>query len=507
MKSIYKIFLFALIIGLMPSSCSNDDLVALNVNPNAADEIDWKFVFSNGLIQVCENRYTNWRANLIYSAHLIQHMGATAGYIAGDKYTRNGSYASSHFDNIYRNALKSLAEVLAQTGPEGSNPDWTNLHDAAEVAYIFGIHRNTDLHGNVPYSEANQGIEGIFFPNYDSQESIYRTMLSKLEAVSFSGSDDISSADFMFNGDLGKWKKLANSLMLRLAMRVSNVDPGLAQEYVGKAIAGGLISSNDEIAFVPMAVGPNQWLNQNGISRALKPGDGGDPAKLSKTMIDHLQNTGDPRLMVYSGGIGAWGDERNMNPDEQFGLPNGYDSETIKEFIGTEETVDVEATFSRLNPLLLSDDEPYFWITYGEVELLLAEAALKGWTTDAQTHYEAGVKAAMQMWTLCDASLEVSDGQVADYLAANPFSEADGERLIGEQIWLATMLNWYESWANWRRTGYPELTPVNYPGNVSGGQIFRRLEYPTTEAAINPKYDASATLPNDFMTRVWWDVN
>ncbi len=144
-------------------------------------------------------------------------------------------------------------------------------------------------------------------------------------------------------------------------------------------------------------------------------------------------------------------------------------------------------------------------MTYAEVEFLLAEAALKGWHSgDAAAHFNAGVKGSMQQWDIFDPSLTVTDEEVEAYLAANPF---DGtEEMIGEQHWAANFMQWYEAYSNWRRTGYPELTPVNYPGNVSGGQIFRRIEYYTQEVANNPNLQEGGTLPDNVMTRVWWDV-
>jgi hypothetical protein len=409
---------------------------------------------------------------------------------------------------IYENSLKTLSEVIRQTGPEGANPSWTNLHHMAQVMYIIPMHIMTALHGNVPYSEANRGVDGIFFPKYDSQQSIYMDMLAKLETAAATigtGPDQVGAADKLYGGDFDKWKKLANSLMLRLAMRISNVDPSTAQSYVQKAISGGVMESNEDMAWIQMASGPSQWFNQNGISRALIPDDWGAQNMLSKTLVDFLKDHDDPRLMIYSGGIGTWGGPYNTDPAAQKGMPNGYDTETIKVFEGVATEINRETFYSRLNPALLNVDDPFIFMTYAEVEFLLAEAALKGWHNgNATAHYNNGVRASMQQWDIFDPSLTVSDAEVDAYLAANPF---DGtEEMIGEQHWAASFMQWYEGYSNWRRTGYPELTPVNYPGNVSGGQIFRRIEYYSQEVANNPNLQEGGTLPDNVMTRVWWDV-
>ncbi|MGB3779284.1 MAG: SusD/RagB family nutrient-binding outer membrane lipoprotein [Tunicatimonas sp.] len=482
----------------------------LNINPTASLEIDWKFLFSQGQVQAAENRYINGRVNLNLAAGLIQHMatlevGGERG--SGDKYFRHLDSFNAYAVTVYDNSLKTLAEVIRQTGPEGSDPDLVNLHHMAQVMYIFPMHIMTDLYGNVPYSEANRGVDRIFFPKYDEQEFIYKDMLAKLETAAATigtGTDEVGSADLIYGGDFDQWKKLANSLMLRLAMRTSNVDPGLAQEYVQKAIAGGVMESNDDMADIQMAAGPSQWFNQNGISRALIPDDWGAQNMLSKTLVDFLKDRNDPRLMIYSGGIGKWGGPYITDYEAQKGMPNGYDAETILEFEGVT-TLNRDSVYSRLNPKLLDVEDPFIFMTYAETEFLLAEAALKGWYSgDATEHYNAGVRGAMQQWTIFDPELVVTDAEVDAYLAANPF---DGTaRMIGEQHWAANFMQWYEAYSNWRRTGLPELTPVNFPGNISGGQIFRRIEYLTDEVANNPNFKEGATLPDEVMTRVWWDV-
>lgn len=166
--------------------------------------------------------------------------------------------------------------------------------------------------------------------------------------------------------------------------------------------------------------------------------------------------------------------------------------------------------YSTTNPLMTQFSSPMFFQTYAEVEFLLAEASLRGWNNgDAATHYENGVRAAMEYLTIYDESLAITGEQIDDYLAANPFVEAEGMRLIGEQYWVVTFLNDYESWANWRRTGFPVLTPVNYPGNITNGQIPRRLRYFEAEYGNNGD-ELNAALsrmgPDEFTTRIWWDV-
>lgn len=512
MKRIYKFLIFGVIIIAPLAGCDNDSLVDLNISPTQANELDWRFLFTTGLVQTAENRYVNGRVNLGLCSALVQHMATLEGggeRACGDKYCRALDAFNAYQWYITRNSMKTLAEVIRQTGPEGANPGWTNLQHMAQVLYILPMHIMTDLYGNVPYTEANKGIEGTFFPKYDNQEFIYKDMLAKLETAAGaigSGADNVGGADLMYGGDFTKWKKFANSLMLRLAMRISNVDPATAESFARKAISGGVMSSNDDMAWLQMASGPSQWFNQNGISRAMIPDDWGAQHMMSKTMIDFLKDRNDPRLMIFTSGIGPWGGPYNDDPAAQMGMPNGYDSETIREYLGTTDPVNRDLTFSRMNPKLLDVDDPHIFMTYAEVEFLLAEAAMKGWGDgDVEGHYNAGVKAAMQQWVIFDESFAVSDDDVNAYLTANPFDGS--EEMIGQQHWAANFMQWYEAFANYRRTGYPVLQEHNYPGNISSGKIFRRIEYYTAEVAVNPNLQEGGTLPDNVMTRMWWDVN
>ena len=293
--------------------------------------------------------------------------------------------------------------------------------------------------------------------------------------------------------------------MLRLAMRISNVDPGTAQQYVQSAIAGGVFESNDDMAWIQMAEGPSVWFNQNGISRAMNPSDWGAQNMMSKTLIDWLQAHNDPRIEIWSV-RGPWDGPWLTDPADQVGMPNGHDIEMLEACCTGGQPYARETQFSRLNPELLRNDAPFIFQTYAEVEFLLAEAALKGWHDgDATTHYNNGVKASMQQWDIFNPTKSISDAEVNAYLAANPWDGS--EKMLGEQYWAANFMQWYEAYANWRRTGYPELTPVNYVGNYSQGQIFRRIEYSTVEIANNESnVMGGGTMPDQVMTRVWWDV-
>jgi hypothetical protein len=377
--------------------------------------------------------------------------------------------------------------------------------------------RMTDMYGDIPYFEAGKGYtEGITQPVYDAQSAIYDDMLNELksaaESLDVNALNTLGAADLVYGGDAAKWKKFAYSEMVRLAMRLSKVDPGKAEDWVQIAIAGGVFASNADNALLQhQAVAWNQATNGNGWILADR-----DPnaTRVSRTFIDLLKGTDDPRLpfiATVSTNPGNTADKGNNDPDIQIGQPNGFDLGSTSTNIsnapnwpGNQNLYSIvnRNTFSRL-------DAPTFFLTHGETQLLLAEARQRGWITagTVEGYYNEGVTASILQLNQTGATLTAGDA--ATYLANNPFDAGNALEDINTQYWITTFMDEYEAWANWRRSGFPVLTPVNYIGNVTNGTIPRRFTYPGPEAAVNGKNynDAVSRISGgDVMTgRVWWD--
>jgi hypothetical protein len=532
MKHIFKFIPGGLLAIILATGCDTNALHDMNINPNAVNQMDMNYFLTAAELGIAsggsrgDNRYIDWRTNIGMCAHATQQLAtATTGLLAtGDKYIDNDPEVNNApFQFWLQDVGRTTAEVIKQAGAGGTQDGKrNNTLQAARVIRAFNFARLTDMYGNVPYTEANQGLSGLFYPKYDKQKDVYLACLQELEsaAAAFDAStgDGFATADFIFNGDVTKWKKFAYSVMLRMGMRVSMVDASMATEWVNKALAGGVFQSNDDNVWVKMSTGPSEWVNQNGISRAMAPGDGGqgNSSHIAKTMVDFLMGTDkattaddDPRLMIYCGGIATWTATAftpiagGTDPLNQIGLPNGVDQSMLNATAGHD--VNIEGTYTKMNPLLLGDGAPFRIMTYSETELLQAEAkqrSIGSVTGTAQQHYEAGVKAAMQMWVAYDPSLAVSDAQVATYLATYPFGSKDELLMIGEQLWASHFMNWYEAWSEWRRTGLPHLTAVNYPGNDTNGTIPEKLRYPASEVSGNPNF--GGTSPDLISTKVWW---
>ena len=356
---------------ILVSGCDTNELHDLNINPQALNQIDLNLIFTSTELAIAsngttgDNRYIDWRTNIGMCAYAIQQLANAGGGIApGDKYTVNAETNAAPFDFTYNDQLKNIAEILKQSGPGGyAEGKYVNMRQAARIIRAFSFSRLTDFYGNIPYTEANKGTEGIFFPVYDTQEAVYTDLLKELDEATTTlnvsnGDENFSKADFIYDGDIAKWKKWGYSLMLRLAMRISNADAAKAATYVSKAAAGGVFTSNDDNVWIPMADGPNEWTNQNGISRAFDPGDGGQPAYMSATLINWLKGTNpastaddDPRLMLLSGGIGEWTAAGYtpliLDPLLQKGMPNGFDQAMLDDLAG--HPVNAAVTYSRIN--------------------------------------------------------------------------------------------------------------------------------------------------------------
>ena len=487
-----KILLTFFALSLVLSSCEfGEGFEEMNIDPNKASQLDVSNKFASAILKTSGGRYENWRASLIYQSTMIQHLSSTAGYWSGDKYFRSDQYANALWDRYYPDVIKEIEDIRAQLTSEGNSGSEMGM---LRILRVFAFTRLTDIYGDIPYSEAGQGyINGILKPKYDAQQDIYMDMLKELEAAvaQLGSSTTMGAGDIMFQGDMAKWKAWGNSMMLRLAMRLTKADSATAKAWAEKAVAAGTMTSNDHIAMVQHTDGP-AGINKNGHGEVWQA-DGN--ARMSKTFMDWMSD--DPRLTV----LAQRTSDGSTAVADLIGMPNGSDGNSVPD----------NSIYASLNDDLKGVDVPMVFHSYAEVRLLKAEMAFRGWSVpgDAKTHYEAGVKAAMQMLSqLYTNAAAISDAEVATYLAAKPYDAARGWEMISEQYWAATLLNEYESFNNWRRTGYPTLTPVNYDGNVTGGTIPRRLIYPVSEQATNgDNYGAAVARQgaDNFTTRMWWD--
>ena len=517
MKPLFHKLLAASVFIVAVSGCTKK-FQDLNTDPNSVTVNNYNAAYNLTKAQLeytgnSDFNYETWRVNIIYAGMFMQQL-ANASWYAGDKYFSNQAWAQAYFDVAYSSQVKYIVDLLQITQ---GKPQYANLYQIGRIMKVMIFHRITDLYGDIPYAQAGLGYYNrTFTPKYDKQQDIYNDMLKELDEAAKAldpSKDNPGKADLIYGSagnSIQQWKKLAYSLMLRLAMRLTKADAASAKTWAEKAYAGGLFQSNADNAYILHdATGGRNTVNRNSnILSGEWNATGNGEVFLSKTFVDYLKTNNDPRLQWMSK-VKSSG---STLPSNQAGLPNGYDqnggSTDVSQAPGYSGSIN---NFSTIRAdIFLKLDGPTFLVTYAQDELLLAEAAKRGWNVgaNAQAHYNNGVTAAMQQLAQYNSTAVVSNAEITTYLSANPYVDANGYAMINTQYWAANFLDWYEAWANWRRSGFPVLTPVNYPGNATNGQIPRRMLYPTSEASsngVNYQEAISRQGVNTFTTKVWWD--
>ncbi len=519
MKSYIKIAVALLSVAALPSCDS--DFEQLNKNPVTATPEQFKpeYLFSTAQLRSFKG---DEYSSLYYGTTISQQLASLSDRgifdFFGDKYiyheSANDVLWTATFDGD-NGPSKLLTDISYLT--EGKE-EYHNLIQMNRIWKTIVYSRLTDLYGDIPYSEAGKGYyEQIFKPKYDPQKEIYYHMLSELEDATAkldAQLNNFAEADIAYKGDIQKWKKLGYSLMLRLGMRLSKVEPATAEAWVQKAYAGGTLSSNADNLIIrgTDAVGANTML-VNGQSQMFKVGF--VPGKISATFFNFLKSTADPRLKYIPAVYPDWRNNsvKITDPAIQKGLPNGLIRETMENDPSFDPSQN-EHQYSGINRDIFAKlDGPRMFLTFSESQLLLAEAAVRGWiTADAKSLYESAVAAGMKVYTEYDAAATISDAEISSYLAASPFvGNGDAEKAIEQintQYWVATFLNGHETFANLRRSGYPKLVPVQYHDNDSNGKIPSRLRYPQSEMVYNKdNYEAALARQgaDNFNTPIWWD--
>ncbi|MFA6088196.1 SusD/RagB family nutrient-binding outer membrane lipoprotein [Mucilaginibacter sp.] len=506
-KKISIIFCLVILLG----SCTKD-FQKINIDPNKPSNVPIDYLLGESELMVAGSNDAgakSWRANIANSACIIQQLASTdAGFYGGNFYTSASNTFTAYFDGAYPNAVKSLVNVINLAKADARN---VNMLSMARILKVMDFTKITDLYGDVPYSEAGRAfLDNNFTPKYDAQKDIYLDMLKELDesATALNATAYVpTKADYIYAGDVNKWKRAAYTLMLRLALRLQKVDEPTAKLWAAKAIAGGLITSNDEtIAVKYDATGaqlnsnPNSWIfNPSGQNVANVNG-----ALWSKTLIDMMVSRQDPRINIISGIKN--GDTTIV---KQLGLPNATDANGLSKLPVT--TLD---NYSRPSVPMIALANSWVYMSYAEAKLLLAEAIERGYVTGSGLAIDAfkdGQLNALKQVSIY--GLTPTAPRMANYAAKNPYPAAgtldDKMKAIHTEIYLlhAATFNHIEAWANWRRTGYPVLTNLTPTGNETNGTIPRRLKYPTSEYGVNPNIkDAISRQGADlFTTRVWWD--
>lgn len=382
----------------------------------------------------------------------------------------------------------------------------------AMILKVAAMHRITDTYGPIPYSKI--GGEGKLQVTYDTQKSIYQTMFDELDLAikqltEHQAETITAKADLIYGGDLKNWIRYANSLKLRLAMRVVYADEELARTKAVEAVSHplGVITSNAGNAALTTF-----GEKGNPMDVSVKYNDGDSHANADIT--SYMNGYQDPRRAAYFV-------KSAFTEAPYMGLRSGI-------------TIPAASTFTKYSAIRISGASPLQWMNAAEVAFLRAEGALRGWQMGgtAQSFYEQGIRLSFEQWKVSGADAYIADAEHQPEIYKDPLGiyshtgttstitihwndsdtfERNLERII-VQKWIANWTLGNEAWAERRRTGYPQLMPVVVNGSqglLKNGDTPRRLPYPLDEYSSNTVNvrDGVAKLggADNIATRVWWD--
>ena len=548
------IILSAALLAGISSSCSDSYMEDLNTDKSKANSIDPNAQLTTAELQT----YGDLGMVEIYRNYLYaftqQLMGCWNTTNYGGRHTVDNNEMGRIWTSFYPKAIKNLTDAIHRSAEDENRK---NINAILRIYRVYMMSVITDIYGDAPYSEAGLGyLKEIYNPKYDTQEDIYNDFFTELKdaASALDAANDRITGDVIYNGDVAKWIKLANSLRLRYAMRISDVAPEKARKEFEDALAseGGVLTSGSDDALIKymdisFSFGQDSYTDYRGnaLSQLLFGNDpANNPSYLCSTFFNQLYNTKDPRTFMiarfYYDGLMSQTSPDNridltdeitgkgiaMNPCQPGAFsydpwPQGYDSDMMKEIAKINpsvETTMARETEPKLANNFLRGDNPGVVMTCAEVNLLLAEASLKKWNTGGTVEgfYSKGVRAAMDFLADNYGYDRISDNDFNAYIADNGIghTEQQAKAAINTQAWILHFTNPAECWANVRRSGYPRLkSPAEYGFGqyLTGGKdIPVRLCYPTLESSYNkPGYDEALKRmggKDSWNTHVWWDV-
>ena len=492
------------------ASCTWDELPELNVNPNQATTPRTSSLLTNAILSL-GGINTSTQAALY------------AQYLSNKQYTSADNYQTINFstDGFYNGPLMDLQKIIDMNTDEETSlsvsVDGANANQIAIAKILMAYYylHMTDRWGDIPYTEALQGSEGLLRPVFDPQRDVYMNSIQSLkEAVNMIVEDDQGVVgDVLLNGDMGVWKRFANTIRLVAALRMSNVEPSTAQTEFQSAFNDGVLAldNSENVSYKYLNVqtyenpyynsfvtlGRRDWVVADPMMNWMQLDSYASPHRAKykdgnpyKTQTGQLDVARDPRLPIYANPI-------ENTTDTYIGMPFGLTE--------AEAGSVPAAQISYMGDEFRQQNSPAYIYTSSQVAFILAEGVLRTWIPgSAQDYYEQGILASLEQWGVEAGYDDYMMNSAVAYDAGNALEQ------IITQKWIATYPNGYEAWAEWRRTGYPELAPADN-ALTPDLEIPRRQAYGQNEANQNTDNHAAALARQGFSSddltgRLWWDV-
>jgi hypothetical protein len=475
-KYINKIFIASVM--MVAVSCKKD-LAEINTNPNATENPQPDYLLTASQ-KISADLYWGADNNFNSTLLIIQHW-AKIQYTEPDRYIFSNSSFTSLWNTAYAQSITNLNTII-QLPDEKAN---VNYKSVALVLRSWVFSLLTDAYGDIPYKQAGD-IKNNLTPVYDTQKDVYYGLLDDLKkaAAALTTTGNAIAGDVIYAGKIDRWKKLANALRFRIALRIADREPEKAKQTITEVLAdaGGLISSNAETAQFVYSTSPQQ----NPVSAWF---DTRDEFRIAKTILDKLTAVNDPRIPIYAN------KPTDATVTNYVGVPSGLTTSDANN-LGFAKT-------SRPGSYFFAPQTPAVIITYAELLFDRAEAAARGFTTeDANALYNAAITASFNQYGITDGTV------ITNYLAqaSVKYDAANFKRSIGEQKWIALYGQGLEAFAEWRRLDYPQLTPA--VAGVLDKKIPVRFIYPGSEQSLNGDNYRSAVAnqgTDNLLTKLWFD--
>ena len=477
-KNIMLFFVLGLMTGAV--SCKKKDLADLNKNPNATENPQPDYLLTASE-KITSDLYWGADNNFNSTLLIIQHW-AKIQYTEPDRYIFSNSSFTSLWSTGFAQSITNLNTIL-QLPDEKANANYKGVALILR-SWVFSL--LTDAYGNIPYKQAGN-IKTYLTPAYDSQKDVYYGLLDDLKTAgaTLTTSGNAIAGDVIYGGKIDRWKKFANALRFRIALRLADQDPDKAKLVINEVLndAGGLISSNAETAQFVYSTSPMQ----NPVSAWF---DTRDDYRIAKTMVDKLYALNDPRLPVYAN------KPSDNSVTNYVGVPSGLTTSDANNLGFAKTSKPGSYFYAPLTPAVIT--------SYAEVLFNRAEAAARGFTTEnASTLYNAAITASLNQFGITDNTT------ISNYLGQTTvqFDAGNFKKSIGEQKWIALFGQGLEAFAEWRRLDYPQLTAG--AAGVLDGKIPVRFIYPGTEQSLNGdnyKQAVASQGTDNLLTRVWFDI-
>jgi hypothetical protein len=507
MKKIFNYCFLTLLFFLIESCDSGFD--ELNTSKTQSTTLDPALILNNAILSSSPTTSLNYEIAIVQQVY-----SSNTGVLEGGNFNKtNVGNTPLNWVRFYTNVIKYTSDVITRTKDDATRP---NLYHMARIIQANAFMILTDTYGDIPYTEAGAGITGVFFPQYETQQSIYPKLIQELTeaTAALDASKKVETSVFLYSGNIAQWKKFGYSLLLRAGMHLTKADVAKAQSTVVAAFNGGVILTNADNAIIR-----HDGSNNNGIGGTLTSTEAAN-YYLGRPFVDFLKNSSDPRLPAiavrYVGatsGSTQTAAVANRTAAQQFGLKVGAtdgsaQTDAVNEGLGS------RYAYSQVDRTrIVKTTSPMFLVTAGQTNLLLAEATHRGWIaggfTQAAIYFKDGITAHMNQMADYDAGSAISGTAISDYflISANNLTATTELKQIGEQYWVASFLHGPEAWVNFRRTGFPVLTANPFVGDPDvTGLFINRIKYPPTEGAVNKaNYEAAVAIQGaDLLSTKMW---